>query len=78
MRIKSQPAGTSQRYDPAHFHPGQAAPPTENLNWAGRRAFSLDLLPFLSVMPSVDVARCRPAARRGVTDLEVAVVRPGR
>ena len=23
-RDKSQPAGTSQRYDPAHCHPGQA------------------------------------------------------
>jgi hypothetical protein len=45
-------------------------------NEAGRRTFSLELLPLLSVMPSIDVARCRPATRRGVTDLEAAMVRP--
>jgi hypothetical protein len=33
-RLESQPAGTSQRYDPAHCHPGQAAPPTSSLNSA--------------------------------------------
>ena len=65
-RLKSQPTGTSQRYDLTHCHPGQAATPTRSLNWAVRdRRYR----PMAAAERDWPGKEGRPSRLRGITGI---------
>ena len=71
-RLESQPTGTSQRYDLAHFHPGQAAPPTRSLQSGGYLRACADQRLLRTVTRFLARCRAERRFRAAVTRMSLA------